>query len=98
MKIWKNIIKDSTEQWYDCLKASEYMRRVKDGKFTEDELVDIKTVVIDRNKPPLLRVIDFINQIKNPYYYKVGNTKVRVSYADTNRTVTDCFLELLKWM
>lgn len=34
----------------------------------------------------------------NQEYYKVANTKVGVSYADTEHTVTQCFLEMLKWM
>lgn len=83
------------EQWNDCLKAAEYMRKVINGEFTEDELVDIKTVTIDHNKPQLLRVVDFINQIKNPYYYKVGNVKVKTSYANTEYTVTDRFIQMI---
>ena len=96
---YKGVDYDLTEkQWNDCMKAAEYMKRAKANDFTEDELVDIKEVHIDTSKPELLRIADYILQVKNPYYSKVGNTKVRVSYTDTDRTVTDCFLEMLKWM
>ena len=88
----------SEEQWEDCLKVAEYIKRAKDGAFSEDELVDIRTVAIDRSKPPLFRIVDYILQIKNPYFYKVGATKVRVSFADTDRTVTDCFLDMIELM
>ena len=86
------------EQWEDCLKAAEYIKRAQNQEFLENELVDIRTVTIDRNKPPLFRIVDYILQIKNPYFYKVGATKVRVSYADTDRTVTDCFLDMIELM
>lgn len=85
------------QQWNDCMKAAEYLNRAMEDDFTDEELVDIKAVAVDRSKPELLRIVDYILQIKNPYHYRVGNTKVRVSFADTDRTLTDCFLELLKW-
>ena len=48
-----------------------------------EELVDIRNVKIDRTLPSDERVRSFIEQIKNPYCFKVGDTVVKVSFADT---------------
>ena len=60
-----------------------------------DSLVDIRDVKIDRSLPVEERMKSYIEQIKNPYLFKVGNTVVRVSYANTTQTINDNFLNLL---
>ena len=60
-----------------------------------DSLVDIRDVKIDRSLPVEERMRSYVEQIKNPYMFKYGNTVVRVSYADTTQTIDDCFLNLL---
>ena len=46
------------------------------------ELVDIRDVVIDKSLPLEERVRSYVEQIKDPYCFKVGDVVVRVSYAD----------------
>jgi len=53
-------------------------------------LVDIKDVQINTSLPRDDRVLDFLEQIKNPYCFKVGKAAVKVSFADTEATVEDC--------
>ena len=48
-----------------------------------EQLVDIRDVKIDRSLPSEERIKSFIEQIKNPYQFKVGNTVVRVSFRKT---------------
>ena len=60
-----------------------------------DSLVDIRDVRIDRSLPVEERMKSYVEQIKNPYMFKVGNTVVRVSYANTTQTINDNFLNLL---
>ena len=60
-----------------------------------DSLVDIRDVKIDRSLPVEERMKSYVEQIKNPYLFKVGNTVVRVSYANTTQTINDNFLNLL---
>ena len=60
-----------------------------------DSLVDIRDVKIDRSLPVEERMKSYVEQIKNPYMFKVGNTVVRVSYANTTQTINDNFLNLL---
>lgn len=60
-----------------------------------DSLVDIRDVQIDPAKPREERMRSYVAQIRDPYLFKVGNTVVRVSYADTQDTITDNFVSLL---
>ena len=63
-----------------------------------ESLVDIRDVKIDRSKPVEDRMKSYVEQIKNPYLFKVGNTIVRVSYANTQATINDNFVNLLASM
>ena len=63
-----------------------------------ESLVDILDVKIDRSKPVEERMKSYVEQIKNPYLFKVGNTIVRVSYANTQATINDNFVNLLASM
>jgi len=63
-----------------------------------DSLVDIRDVKIDRSKPVEERMKSYVEQIKNPYMFKVGNTVVRGSYANTQQTINDNFVNLIASM
>ncbi len=60
-----------------------------------DSLVDIRDVRIDRTLPVEERMKSYVEQIKNPYMFKVGDTVVRVSYANTPETINDNFINLI---
>lgn len=60
-----------------------------------NSLVDIRSVRIDHSAPLDERLKSYVEQIKNPYMFKVGDTVVRVSYADTESTINDNFTNLL---
>ena len=53
-------------------------------------LVDIHTVKIDPSLPREERIREYMRQIKNPYCYLEGKTVVKISFADTERTLEDC--------
>lgn len=60
--------------------------------------VDIRDVEIDKTLPIEERMKSYVEQIKNPYMFKVGDTIVRVSYANTQETLNDNFANLLASM
>ena len=60
-----------------------------------ESLVDLRDVKIDTSKPLDERMKSYVEQIQNPYLSKVGNTVVRVSYANTQATINDHFAILL---
>ena len=75
---------------------------MRDEAQTHDELlaslVDIRDVKIDRTLPMEDRIRSYVEQIKNPYLFKVGNTIVHVSYAKTTRTMNDNFINMIAAM
>lgn len=60
-----------------------------------DTLVDIRDVKIDGSGTLDERLKSYVDQVKNPYLFKVGNVVVRVSYANTQATLNDNFVNLL---
>jgi len=62
------------------------------------ELVDIRDVVIDRTLPVEERIKSYVEQIKNPYCFKVGDVKVRVSYANKDQSLNESFVSMLSSM
>lgn len=53
-----------------------------------DELVDINDVVIDTDLPKEQRILNYLEQIKNPYCYKCGNVAVRVCFSEDSNAPT----------
>ena len=74
------------------------MENERSRKELLDSLVDIRDVRIDRSMSAEDRMKSYVEQIKNPYMFKVGNTVVRVSYANTQATINDNFVNLLASM
>lgn len=74
------------------------MENERSRKELLDSLVDIRDVKIDRSMSVEDRMKSYVEQIKNPYMFKVGNTVVRVSYANTQATINDNFVNLLESM
>lgn len=74
------------------------MKNERSRKELLDSLVDIRDVRIDRSMSVEDRMKSYVEQIKNPYMFKVGNTVVRVSYANTQATINDNFVNLLASM
>ena len=74
------------------------MENERSRKDLLDSLVDIRDVKIDRSMSVEERMKSYVEQIKNPYMFKVGSTVVRVSYANTQATINDNFVNLLASM
>ena len=74
------------------------MENERSRKELLDSLVDIRDVKIDRSMSVEDRMKSYVEQIKNPYMFKVGNTVVRDSYANTQATINDNFVNLLASM
>ena len=62
------------------------------------ELVDIRDVVIDKSLTLEDRVRSYVEQIKDPYCFRVGNVVVRVSYAGKDKSLTDSFTSMIASM
>ena len=60
--------------------------------------VDIRDVRIDVALPREERVRSFLEQVKDPYRFKVGGVTVHVSYSAGSATLNDRFTEMMSWL
>ena len=57
--------------------------------------VDIRDVRIDGALSREERIRSFIEQVKDPYRFKVGDVTVHISYSGGSATLNDRFTEML---
>ena len=60
-----------------------------------DELVDIRDVKLDSSLGQAERIQSFLQQIKNPSCFRVGDVVVNVAYTEGGPTLNDCFADML---
>ena len=61
------------------------------SQIKKEDLVDIRNVKLDESLGQQERVQSFLQQIKNPYCFKVGDVVVNVTYTEGGPTLDDCF-------
>lgn len=60
------------------------------------ELKDINSIIVDKSLPPTLRILSYIEQVGNPYCFKVGDVKVKIDYASNGPTLQSCLENILR--
>ena len=60
-----------------------------------ESLVDIRDVKLDSSMEQADRVRSFIQQVKNPYRFKVCDVVVNVAYTNGGATLNECFADML---
>ena len=60
-----------------------------------ESLVDIRDVKLDSSMEQADRVRSFIQQVKNPYRFKVVDVVVNVAYTNGGATLNECFADML---
>ncbi len=63
-----------------------------------EALADILEIKIDCDLSSTEKKREFIRQIKNPYLYRQGEYVVKLSFADTDATLTDRLKEYIEHM
>lgn len=61
-----------------------------------NDLVDIRTVTVDKSLPKEERIADFVRQIKNPYRFRCGDFVVKASFARNGATLENCLRGILR--
>ena len=67
----------------------EEMKDVDVRTVDRDALADISGMEIDMSLPREERCRQFLEKVRNPYCYKVGDVVVKVRFADTDKTLDD---------
>ena len=60
-----------------------------------EPLVDIRDVKLDSSMEQADRVRSFLQPVKNPYRFKVGDVVVNVAYTNGGATLNECFADML---
>ncbi|EOS73931.1 hypothetical protein C819_03488 [Lachnospiraceae bacterium 10-1] len=79
----------------------EDLAKMKDMDIREADtggLADILEIKIDRDLSDTEKKREFIRQIRNPYLYRQGEYVVKLSFADTDATLTDRLKEYIEHM
>jgi hypothetical protein len=74
----------------------EQMRNVDITTVDKTTLVDLETIHIDRKTPYTERVMLYLEQIKNPYTYRVGDVAVKIQYMDAGISLQDAITSYLR--
>lgn len=61
-----------------------------------DTLEHIENVKINTDLSVEERMMEFVRQIKNPYFFRCGKLIVQVEYSDTDKTINDCLKEFIE--
>lgn len=65
------------------------MKNIDLNTVDPNELVDLRDVLVDGNLSRADQIRSFLEQIKNPYCYRVGKMVVKVSFIETETTIED---------
>ena len=60
-----------------------------------NELVELSTVHTDPGLIKFVRIKNYINQIKNPYCFRIGETAIKTSYAKTGPTIEELLANII---
>ena len=63
------------------------MRQQNIKEINKDDLVDIRSVVVDTSLPPEQRMMDYLEKIKNPYFFRCGDAVVSIHFADKGNSL-----------
>lgn len=81
---------DNVPMDLDALKSVDVRTVDKSG------LVDLNSVQIDESQPVPLRVASFVEQIGNPYCFRVGSVAVKVRYQTDGPTFQQNMEDILR--
>ena len=74
------------------------MKKVDIRNVDKDALVDLRSVQIDASKPVQERLQSLLQQIQNPYCFRIGDIAVKVNYKSDGPSFQQNFENILRTM
>lgn len=84
---------------YDIDNIRNKINRYKNNSLDNtniDDIDNIDDIKIDDNKSVEERVIDFLNTVKNPYFFNIDGCIVKFSYSENDLTADECTKNAVK--
>jgi len=72
------------------------MKNVDIRSVDKDSLVDLESVQIDSSQSVQERVQSFLQQIQNPYCFRIGDVAVKVNYKQDGPSFQQNFEDILR--
>lgn len=69
------------------------MSRIALGEADQSELVNIQDIKIDTSLTAPQRMMDYLNEIKNPYCFKCGDVIVKVIFSKEGGELSDLLVK-----
>lgn len=63
---------------------------------TEDSLVDIRSVRVEKDLPKQERLRSFVRQIGNPYRFRCGDFTLTASFANNGVSMEECLQGIIR--
>lgn len=79
---------------------SKLENKVKNGKKVEidkvnyEQITDIKDIKINKKRSSIVRILDFLRCVENPYIIKVNDTIVKMQFSTKPIKAEDCINKL----
>lgn len=98
MRIYFDKMWNDDRERGEAMDCSElYRMKHSDHKdWDKDSLSDIQMITADASLPPMERIENYLQQVKNPYHFKVNDIGVMLDWADTENTIQNQMTELIK--
>ena len=69
---------------------------IASNPITNDSLIDIRDVKVDKTLPKPERITSFIRQIKNPYHFRCGEFVITTRFSEGGQTLEQCLQGILR--
>lgn len=74
----------------------EELRKVKLDEIEINSLTDLNSIAVDTSLPKEKRIKKILDSGINPYIFRVGNMKIKATYSNTGRTLSDIIENLIE--
>ena len=72
-----------------------YSKDISIKDCNKDLLIDLNSVIIDEHKSKSEKLMDFVNQIKNPYLFCIGDIVIKISFDDSGNSLQERMEKLI---
>lgn len=66
------------------------------NKIKIEDVDEITEIDISRRKDSETRIIEFLNKVKNPYFFSYKGKIIQIGFSESNKTAEECLTNVLK--
>lgn len=78
--------------------TEDELKKLRDMEFKDvkiEDLVEADSISFDENMPVEERIRKVLETVQNPYFRKVGETKVKISFSNNGQSFRENYLGML---